>query len=175
MKPAFVSVIVCTYNRAQYLERCLDSLIKQKYPFFEIIVVNGPSNDDTERILNKYKTIKIIQQGVLDGLSSARNLGIKAAKGDIIAFLDDDAIANDAWIKCLIEGYTDILVGGVGGPVFDITGNWYQFRNGYITKEGNPSFNNYFDRDYNSPEGKCFNYLMGTNSSFRKSVYSMII
>ena len=51
--------------------------------------------------------------------------------------------------KTLLKGYLDDTVGGVGGPVFDITGNWYQFKNRYISKAGIPSFINEIDHDYN--------------------------
>lgn len=169
-KNKFVSVIICTYNRAKYLERCIESLKKQTYPDFEIIVVNGPSNDATDYVLNKYPDIRVVKQKELNGLSFARNLGIEASNGEIVAFIDDDAAADNKWIKYLVEAYIDDSVGGVGGPVFDITGNWYQFNNGYISKEGIPSFIHDDDLKYNNPKGRFFNYIMGTNSSFRKSI-----
>lgn len=164
-----VSIVVCTYNRAQYLDRCIESLINQSYPKIEIIVVNGPSTDETETILNKYPEINVISQKKLNGLSAARNLGIKGSRGEIIAFIDDDAVADNDWVKCLVDGYENDRIGGVGGPVFDITGDWYQFKNGYISKSGIPSFINDVDLDYNDPDGDFFNYVMGTNSSFRRA------
>jgi GT2 family glycosyltransferase len=162
-----VSVIICTYNRGQYLARCLESIKKQTYQNYEIIVVNGPSVDDTEKILQKFEDIKIINQKKLNGLSFARNLGIGASKGDIIAFIDDDSIADKDWINFLIKGYTDFFIGGVGGLVLSPDKIKVQFDNGVINKCGIP----YHIR----PAGKKiendeFQIFMGTNCSFRKSV-----
>ena len=169
LDPPLVSVVVCTYNRAFYLRRCIQSLVEQSYSNMEIIIVNGPSTDNTEDVLCQYPEIKVINQKKLNGLSAARNLGIKESRGEIIAFIDDDAVADKDWIRYLLDGYENDLIGGVGGPVFDITGNWYQFRNGYISKSGIPTFINNFNQDYNNPNGHLFNYIMGTNSSFRKA------
>ncbi len=167
---SFVSVVICTFNRAKCLKRCIESLKKQTYQNFEIIVVNGPSTDETNQVLEGYRELKVVTQEKLNGLSAARNLGIEASTGEIVAFIDDDAKADENWIKYLVEGYTDESVGGVGGPVFDITGNWYQFRNGYISKAGIPSFIHENDLNYNDPKAYFLNYIMGTNSSFRKSI-----
>lgn len=167
---AFVSVVICTYNRAKYLEKCLNSLNKQTYPNFEIVVVDGPSNDETSQVLEKYPEIKLIKQEKLNGLSFARNLGIQASDGEIVAFIDDDAVADENWIKYLVEGYTDESIGGVGGPVFDKDGNCCEFKNGYISKTGIPSLIQENDLNYNDPHGNFFNYITGTNASFRKKV-----
>ncbi len=169
-KSKFVSVIICTYNRAKYLNKCIESLKKQVYQNFEIIVVNGPSTDETNQIIGIYPEIKLLRQEKLNGLSFARNIGIEASSGEIIAFIDDDAVADVNWIKYLVEGYVTESIGGVGGPVFDITGKWYQFKNGYISKAGIPSFINENDLNYNTTKGNFFNYIMGTNSSFRKTI-----
>ena len=169
-KYPLVSIVICTYNRAHYLERCIKSLKKQTYPNFEIIVVNGPSTDGTNHVLNSYSKIRVVSQEKLNGLSFARNLGINASNGEIIAFIDDDSIADENWIAYLVEGYTDESIGGIGGPVFDITGNWHQFKNGYVSKAGISSFIHENDLKYNDPNGRFFNYLMCTNSSFKKDV-----
>lgn len=168
-KQPLVSVVICTYDRSKYLEKCIESIEKQTYPYFEIIIVNGPSTDETIQVLEKYPKIKVVMQEKLNGLSFARNLGIEASDGEIIAFIDDDAVADSNWINYLVKGYKSESIGGVGGPVFDITGEWYQFKNGYISKAGIPSFINEKDLNYNNPKGEFFNYVMGTNSSFRKS------
>jgi glycosyltransferase involved in cell wall biosynthesis len=170
MTQILVSVVICTYNREKYLARCLESIKKQTHTNYEIIVVNGPSTDETEALLSMYPDIKKIPQKSLNGLSFARNLGIRAARGEIIAFIDDDAIADRFWLEYLVEGFKDSSVGGVGGPVFDITGHWHQFKCGYISKAGIPTFLNEKDPEYNNPDGPYFNYIMGTNSSFRKNI-----
>ena len=166
-----VSVVVCTYNRARYLARCLDSLEQQKYPYFEIIVVNGPSTDETEKILKKYVNVSIVNQQKLNGISIARNLGIRAGHGEIIAFIDDDAVADENWIKSLVEGYTDDSVGGVGGLVYGPNKLHYQFDNGVINRCGIPTAIRDGNRKLKNGE---FPIIMGTNSSFRKCVLNLV-
>ena len=119
-KQPVVSVVVPTYNRKELLEGCIDSLLKQSYPKYEIIVVDDGSTDGTKKLLEKYSkknpNLKFFTQEN-KGSYAARNLGIKNSKGEIICFTDDDCIADKDWIKNLIEGYTDDSVGGVGGKI----------------------------------------------------------
>lgn len=166
----FVSVVICTYNRAKYLEKCLESLKKQTYLQFEIIVVNGPSTDETDILLEKYPEIKIIKQDKLNGLSFARNLGIEESEGKIVAFIDDDAVADVNWIKYLVEGYKDDSIGGVGGLVISPQGSnmpSIQFDRGIINKFGIPSA---VRKDNEELKKNEFPIIMGTNSSFRKDI-----
>lgn len=93
-----ITVIIPTYNRAHTIIRCLDSVIQQTFlpKHFEIIVVDDGSNDDTQSVLRNYQhiqRIRVLQQSN-QGVSSARNLGIKSAKYTWIAFLDSD----DYWM-----------------------------------------------------------------------------
>ena len=90
-----LSIIVPVYNVADYLAKCLDSLLAQDLPQneYEIIVVNDGSTDNSGEIAqqyaDKYANITLINQGN-QGLSGARNTGIKCAKGDYIQFVDSD-------------------------------------------------------------------------------------
>jgi len=171
MQGPFVSVVVCTYNRAEYLDMSLESLHKQSYSNYEIIAVNGPSTDETDQVLAKYSDIKVILQKELNGLSFARNLGIRASKGEIVAFIDDDAVADIYWLERLVTGYTDLKVGGVGGLVYGLKKTHYQFDNGTIDKCGIPDA----IRNPGSTVGKGeYPILMGTNCSFRRSVLTEI-
>jgi len=167
MQYPFVSIVVCTYNRSNYLDGCIKSLYKQTYQNREIIVVNGPSTDDTDCILNKFKDVLVIRQEKLNGLSYARNLGISYSKGDIIAFIDDDATADENWLKYLVDKYTNDSVGGVGGLVYGPQKSHIQFANGVINKCGIP--NAVRDDTKKLRKGE-FQILMGTNCSFKKSV-----
>ena len=96
----FVSVVVPTYNRWAQLRDCMKSLIRQTYPSerYEIIVVDDGSKDRTKQTVQEFKSIKYIYQDN-KGPSAARNAGIKIAKGEIIAFIDDDCTANKSWIE----------------------------------------------------------------------------
>ena len=88
-----ISIIIPVYNAAEYLNRCLDSIIGQTYKNIEIIAVNDGSTDVSPEILNDYgrkdKRIRIINKEN-SGVSDCRNKGIEAAKGDCIMFVDSD-------------------------------------------------------------------------------------
>lgn len=97
-----VTCIIPTRDRQYLLGKALDSVISQTYKKLEIIVVDDASNDDTESLVMEYMVkesrIKYIKNFSAKGGGGARNIGIKAAKGDYIAFLDDD----DKWEKSKI-------------------------------------------------------------------------
>ena len=101
-----ISVVIPTFNRISLVARAIDSALKQSLNPYEIIVVDDGSDDGTsEMIQNKYKSIKLIQQQN-NGVSAARNNGIKHAKGDWIALLDSD----DEWIEKKLENQVDRLI-----------------------------------------------------------------
>jgi len=160
-----ISVIICTLRRPEYLKRCLGSLIVQNFPPHEIIVVYASDDHITEKLLKEYNVISV-QQKELKGLSNARNLGINAASGHIIAFIDDDAIADKNWLKHLICGYNDECIGGVGGIVYSPDGKFMNFSNGYVDSSGNV----YNDNEIYKNTEKLFPYLIGCNCSFKKEV-----
>ena len=88
-----LTVVVAAYNVQEYIGKCLDSLVNQTYKDMEILIVNDGSKDKTEVIVRefekKYKNIKLLNKEN-GGLSSARNYGIKFARGEYIAFVDGD-------------------------------------------------------------------------------------
>lgn len=101
-----ISVIVPVYNVAAYLDRCLTSLTEQSYPYIEIILIDDGSSDNSGEICDKwairYPHIRVIHQENR-GVSSARNTGIRIAKGDFFGFVDpDDYIEKDMY-KVLYE------------------------------------------------------------------------
>ncbi|MBP3515015.1 MAG: glycosyltransferase family 2 protein, partial [Alphaproteobacteria bacterium] len=101
-----VSVVINTYNRAEYLDRALQSLYYQEYPDFEVIVVNGPSTDNTEEIMQKYAQDIKIGHCSEANLAISRNIGIAMASGDYVAFMDDDAVPEPEWLNVLLSGFT---------------------------------------------------------------------
>ena len=105
-----VSVIVCTYNRAVLLERLLQSLsaLKAEPEQFEIIVVDNNSTDETRHIAESFENPRIQFNYFFEarqGLSHARNRGWQEAKGEYVAFLDDEFTVPENWMaKALNEG-----------------------------------------------------------------------
>lgn len=97
MTPLRFSVVVPLFNKAAYIRRCLDSLVAQSHPHFEVLVVNDGSTDEGPQIVREFadERIRLIDQEN-QGVSAARNKGIRIAKEDWVAFLDaDDEYAPD--------------------------------------------------------------------------------
>jgi len=115
--PAYskVSVIVCVYNGERTLDACLASLKKLNYPNYEVVVVNDGSTDGTRQIAEGYSYIRLINQEN-KGLSEARNVGIRAATGEIIAFTDADCMADADWLTHLVARFQSSDFAAVGGP-----------------------------------------------------------
>lgn len=101
-----VSVIVPVYNMADFVEPCVNCLLKQSYTSLEIVIVNDGSSDDTakicESLAQKHPQISLINQEN-QGVSMARNNGMKAAKGDYFIFLDADDTMPEGAVKALVE------------------------------------------------------------------------
>ena len=109
-----ISVVVCSYNGSQTIRECLDALQKVEYPDFEVIVVNDGSTDNLAEIASDYPFRLISTPN--RGLSSARNTGMLAATGEIVAYLDDDAYPDPHWLQYLAYVFTTTNHAGVGGP-----------------------------------------------------------
>ncbi|NLI82605.1 MAG: glycosyltransferase [Deltaproteobacteria bacterium] len=109
-----ISVVIASYNSRRTLGRCLDSLMALDHPSFEVIVVDDGSTDGSPDICESYPTIRLIR---LDrgGPSRARNRGIEAARGEIVAFTDSDCVVARDWLQELEKGFLDETVAGVGG------------------------------------------------------------
>lgn len=112
-----VSVVVASYNGARTLHACLDSLTHLNYPDYEIILVDDGSTDNTPQIAALYKNIRTIRQENL-GLSVARNTGIFAANGEIVAFTDSDCRADEDWLYYLVGDLLKTGFTGIGGHNF---------------------------------------------------------
>ncbi len=106
MTNPLVSVIIPTYNRPDFLDEAILSVVCQTYKNIEILVIDdGSSINYAESICEKYSNCKYLHK-INGGLSSARNYGIANANGELIAFLDDD----DFWLKTKIEKQVKILL-----------------------------------------------------------------
>ncbi len=124
MKDILITIIICTYNQCESLKAALESLLLQKINSsfdYEIIVVDNNSKDRTRETVAPYISkcngrLRYVFEPN-QGLSYARNRGIQEAKGEVIAFTDDDAVADEKWLGNLLRVYNDFDADCVGGKV----------------------------------------------------------
>jgi GT2 family glycosyltransferase len=110
-----LSVVICTHNGAQTLRECLEAALALHYPDFEVIVVCDGCTDDSAQIASQYEVVRVIETPHL-GLAAARNAGMEAATGEIVAYIDDDAIADPDWLTHLAASFASGPFAAVGGP-----------------------------------------------------------
>jgi glycosyltransferase involved in cell wall biosynthesis len=111
-----ISVVVCTRDRAQQLEQCLQALGALDYPDYEVIVVdNAPSDEDTAQLVARFPVRYVREQR--PGLDWARNCGIGQARHDIVAFTDDDVRPDRQWLRAINAAFADPKTMAVTGMV----------------------------------------------------------
>ena len=102
-----VSVIIPTYNRADLIDRALDSVETQDYPDIECIVVDDASTDETKKVVESHELdILYLSHDQNKGVAAARNFGIRSVSGDLILFLDSDDELTDTAVSSLVTHYT---------------------------------------------------------------------
>lgn len=105
-----ISAIICTHNRDSYLGAAIDSLLVQDFPAeFEVVVVDNGSSDRTREVVEARlgdSRLKYVFEPTI-GLSVARNTGARVASAEILAYLDDDAVASSCWLQVLYAAYQD--------------------------------------------------------------------
>lgn len=134
MSPPLISVVIPTFERAQFLRRGLRALLRQTLApdAYEIVVVDNDSGDDTREIVERVSAehpaaadpsppIRYVFEGCR-GLSHAKNTGAAAARGDVVAYIDDDALACPEWLQSISEAFggSELRPHVVGGPAFPL-------------------------------------------------------
>jgi GT2 family glycosyltransferase len=114
-----VSIVINTLDRAEWLARLLPALATLDYPALEVVVVSGPSTDGTDALLAHFAGRIKAPRCPEANLSRSRNIGIAAAAGDVVVFIDDDALpASPGWLRELVAPLLENPgCGAVGGPV----------------------------------------------------------
>jgi len=179
--PRFISVVVCTYNRAQSLAKTLESLVVQTVPagtHWEIVVVDNNSKDETRQVVGEFECrypghFRYVFEE-RQGISQARNAGIAASQGDVLAFIDDDEIADVDWLQYLTSDLWDDKWAGTGGPIVP---NWECPRPRWL--EGKNTFLMGPLCAYNYEPGGDSDQEMtespvGANMAFRKEVFERV-
>jgi glucosyl-dolichyl phosphate glucuronosyltransferase len=132
-----VSAVVCTHSLDNYpnLVEAVDSLLSQTHPEMEIIIAVDGNAELYEKVLAHYGGNKAVKTVLLKenvGVSGARNAGISVARGDVIAFIDDDAVADKEWVENLLTTYRDFDAAAVGGKILPV---WLGGKPDYLPEE----------------------------------------
>lgn len=109
-----ISVIICTYNGGATLRESLGAVCQLTYPNFDVIVVNDGSIDETASLAAEYDCRLVTTENC--GLSHARNVGMEAATGELVAYLDDDAMPDRHWLQYLADAFRRTSHAAIGGP-----------------------------------------------------------
>jgi exopolysaccharide biosynthesis predicted pyruvyltransferase EpsI/GT2 family glycosyltransferase len=165
--PTF-SIVVATDGRPAAVAELLDTLTFLEGPPFEVCVVRGPTDDGIDRVLEAWRGRIKTAYNPLRNLSVSRNLGIAMAAGEVVAFLDDDAIPEPGWLVDLAAAFDDPRVACAGGINRDRTGAGQQY--GYAT--ANRMGHAHWDRTEPAdalcaPGAGDFPYVQGTNAAIR--------
>lgn len=173
-----ISVIICTYNNHKSLKNTLDSLIDQdcNNDFnYEIIVVDNNSRDRTKDIVEAYKAklngkLRYVFEAN-QGTSYARNRGIKEAKGDIVAFTDDDVIVTKGWLNSISLSFSEYNCDVVFGKILP---KWEKRKPDWLTKRyyGNLALLDYGDKIFRIDNKQKDFYT--ANCSIKKSIFSQV-
>src|SRR5262245_28703548 len=166
-----ISVVICAHTEArwEHLARAVESLRSQSVAPREILVVIDHNLALADRACHQLPGARVIENRHQRGISGARNSGIAAAQGAIVAFLDDDAVAAPDWLDRLLDGYRGPNVLGVGGA---IEPQWQGRRPRWFPEE----FDWVVGCTYRGMprEAAPVRNLIGCNMSFRRQVFEHI-
>ena len=171
-----ISLVVCTYNRCESLVRTLRSVVASKLPdawTWEVVVVDNNSRDQTRHVIEEFSgrypgRFRYVFEPN-QGLSHARNAGIRLARGEIIAFTDDDATVDPLWLHNLTAPLQDTRWAGGGGRIWlqqdFLPPNWMAIRGPFNLGGSLGQF------DLGEREGPLDRAPYGGNMAFRRSIF----
>lgn len=174
-----ITLIICTYNREKYITPLLNSIAKNEYSTmdYEILLVDNNCTDNTRSVCEQFAaghpeiTLRYVVE-TEQGLSAARNKGIKEAKGDIIIYVDDDALVDADYIRNYAEHFAShpetMAAGGPIEPLYETEEP--QWMSPY-TKSLLTAWMNYGDKVREYPNGR---YPGGGNAAYRKVVFAKV-
>lgn len=113
-----MSVVVPVRNRQEAIGACIESLLAQDYAHREILVVDNGSTDGTREVIQRRPVTLLVEREIQTSYA-ARNLGIRHAKGEIVAFIDSDCVAAPGWLAHLVPAFSEANVGAVVGCIAD--------------------------------------------------------
>ena len=177
---ALVTVAVCTRDRTAQLDKCLEAISQLDYPHLDVLIIdNAPSSSSTEEMVRaKYVNFRYIREQT-PGLNWARNRAVLEAKGEIVAYTDDDVLVDPLWVKALARLFAENpevkAVTGLVVPAELETEAQVMF-------EAYGGFGRGFERKWHRADGKIVPWhLLGTgqfgtgaNMAFKKAIFSEI-
>jgi hypothetical protein len=170
-----VTVAVSTLNRRDLLEGTLLALQQLTYPSFEVVVVDGPSTDGTAEMLRSFEHSARLGTCDVAALGASRNIAVAMAAGDLVAFIDDDAIPPPDWLDLLVPAFEDSTVAAAGGPVFDVPLDRVEWKLCTCTRLGVPEVDNPGPIErYLGPGADPVAYFAGCNMIIRRTALQAV-
>ncbi len=168
------SVIIPVWNGREYLPGCLDALLAQDYPDFEVVVVDNASADGSaDLVAENYPQVRLIRNPQNLGFAGGCNMGLRAAQGDVLVLLNQDAIPQPGWLSYLVEALRDPRVGVVGckllypdGETIQHAGGWIEWPLGLAHHHGQGEKDN---GQWDAPME--VDYVTGAAMAFRRDVF----
>ena len=166
-----ISVVICAYTEKRWDQvlAAVDSIRGQSLACEELVVVVDHNQDLRTRLAAALPDVTVVENREAPGLSGARNTGIAQTRGDVVAFLDDDAVAERDWLKFFADSYSDPAVAGVGGLVLP---KWETRRPAWFAEE----FDWVVGCSYvGMPRDRApVRNLIGSAASFRRDVFDLV-
>jgi glucosyl-dolichyl phosphate glucuronosyltransferase len=166
-----ISVVICAYTEDRWDQICaaVESVRAQSLPCVEIILVIDYNSSLFRRATDAMPDVRVVENEQEKGLSGGRNTGAAHAKGDFIAFLDDDAVAHEDWLKSFADSFDNPQITGVGGLTIP---NWETARPRWMPEE----FYWTIGSNYRGlpPSGSPVRNLFGGNMAFRREVFDLV-
>jgi GT2 family glycosyltransferase len=163
-----VSVIIPTYRRAQYVRECLEHLGRLRTAPLEILVVDASPDDETRLVVEAVPGARYLRNDLGAGSTpESRGIGVDAARGGVVAFVDDDAYVDEAWLDEITAPYRDERVVGVGGRI--VNGEPGEERRG-LDRIGRLLPDGRLLGNFTADPGRVIavDHFLGANMSFRR-------
>ena len=174
-----VSIIIITRNRPAVLQHCLAHVLDQPYPHKQVIVVDSSSNDESERVVAQYPEVICVrlpvQRTIHENRPQARNAGLAVSSGELIAFIDDDAMVQPGWPDALLATYQDETVGAAGGRVISTPKPYCDMITGSPILVARPDGRAIIENIGSSSKAQIeVDWLPGCNMSFRRTALEQV-
>jgi glucosyl-dolichyl phosphate glucuronosyltransferase len=171
MTPPSISVVICVYTEKRWRDilAAVESVRQQTAKSLEIIIVVDYNPALRDRLVDALPDVIVLENKEAQGLSGGRNTGISVARGDVVAFLDDDAVADPDWLKYLGDCYTDSAVLAAGGMTLP---NWETSRPKWFPQEFDWTVGCTY---VGMPQSRAeVRNIMGGNASYRREIFDQV-